>query len=35
MPMDAEGRKLVAEIVERVVKAEGQTFLGWRDVPVR
>jgi glutamate synthase (NADPH/NADH) large chain len=34
LPMDPEGRKLVEAIVERVVVAEGQTFLGWRDVPV-
>ena len=34
LPRDAAGRKLCEEIIERVTKEEGQTFLGWRDVPV-
>ena len=34
LPRDAEGRKIVEAIVEKVVAEEGQTFLGWRDVPV-
>jgi glutamate synthase (NADPH/NADH) large chain len=34
LPRDAEGRKLCEAIIERVVADEGQTFLGWRDVPV-
>ena len=33
LPRDAEGRKIVEAIVEKVVADEGQTFLGWRDVP--
>ncbi len=34
LPRDGEGRKLCEAIIERVVVEEGQTFLGWRDVPV-
>ncbi|MDO9439867.1 MAG: glutamate synthase subunit alpha, partial [Beijerinckiaceae bacterium] len=34
LPRDPEGRRIVEEIVEKVVAAEGQVFLGWRDVPV-
>ena len=34
LPRDAEGRAIVEKIVEDVVAAEGQVFLGWRDVPV-
>ncbi len=34
LPRDPEGRRLIEEIVERVVAEEGQIFLGWRDVPV-
>ena len=34
LPRDADGRKIVEAIVEKVVADEGQTFLGWRDVPV-
>ncbi len=34
LPRDAEGRKIVEAIVEKVVADEGQIFLGWRDVPV-
>ncbi len=33
MPRDGEARKRVRDIVEEVVAAEGQTVLGWRDVP--
>ncbi len=34
LPRDPEGRKIVEGLVEKVVTAEGQKFLGWRDVPV-
>ena len=34
LPRDPDGRKLCEAIVEKVVADEGQTFLGWRDVPV-
>ncbi|WP_019905316.1 glutamate synthase large subunit [Methylobacterium sp. 77] len=34
MPKDAEGRRIVEEIVEKVLHDEGLPFLGWRDVPV-
>ncbi|MDB5593494.1 MAG: hypothetical protein JWM36_455 [Hyphomicrobiales bacterium] len=34
LPRDVEGRHIVEAIVEKVVAAEGQIFLGWRDVPV-
>ena len=34
LPRDPEGRKLCEAIIEKVVAEEGQTFLGWRDVPV-
>jgi glutamate synthase (NADPH/NADH) large chain len=34
MPKDAEGRKIVQEITEQVIAEEGQTLLGWREVPV-
>ena len=34
MPRDAEARNQVRRIVEQVVAAEGQTVLGWREVPV-
>jgi glutamate synthase (NADPH/NADH) large chain len=34
LPRDPEGRKIVEAIVEKVVAAEGQIFLGWRDTPV-
>jgi glutamate synthase (NADPH/NADH) large chain len=33
MPQDAEGREICRTIVERVIAEEGQTLLGWRDVP--
>jgi glutamate synthase (NADPH) large chain len=34
MPRDEAGRRLVEEIVEKAIKDEGLTLLGWRDVPV-
>jgi len=34
LPRDAEGRKTIEEIVERVTAEEGLNFLGWRTVPV-
>ena len=34
LPQDAEQRRTCEQTVERVVQQEGQTFLGWRDVPV-
>src|SRR5215218_9028646 len=34
MPRDKAGRKIVQKIVEKTIKAEGLTLLGWRDVPV-
>ena len=34
MPRHAAARRQVREIVEEAVAAEGQTVLGWRDVPV-
>src|ERR1019366_6012532 len=34
LPRDAEGRQIVEAIVEEMVAAEGQIFLGWRDTPV-
>lgn len=34
LPQDAALRAKCVEIVERVVAAEGQKVLGWRDVPV-
>jgi glutamate synthase (NADPH/NADH) large chain len=34
LPRDPEGRKIVEDIVRSVIAAEGQIFLGWRDVPV-
>ncbi|ACK52757.1 Glutamate synthase (ferredoxin) [Methylocella silvestris BL2] len=34
LPRDPEGRKIVEDIVEKVVADEGQIFLGWRDTPV-
>ena len=34
LPRDAGGRKLVEDIIEKVIVEEGQRFLGWRDVPV-
>jgi len=33
-PRDPEGRKIVQEIFERAIAAQGQKLLGWRDVPV-
>jgi glutamate synthase (NADPH/NADH) large chain len=34
LPRDGEGRRIVEEIVEGMVAAEGQIALGWRDTPV-
>nr|WP_244293229.1 glutamate synthase large subunit [Stappia sp. TSB10P1A] len=34
LPQDAALRRRCEEIVERVINAEGQACLGWRDVPV-
>ncbi|MGH6843112.1 MAG: hypothetical protein ACREDV_13695, partial [Methylocella sp.] len=34
LPRDIEGRRIVEEIVEEMVAAEGQIALGWRDTPV-
>ncbi len=34
LPRDTEQRERCQRIVERVVEEEGQSFLGWRDVPV-
>ena len=34
LPQDAEQRRTCEQTVERVVRQEGQAFLGWRDVPV-
>jgi glutamate synthase (NADPH/NADH) large chain len=34
LPRDKAGRKIVQKIVERTIRAEGLTLLGWRDVPV-
>ncbi len=33
-PKDEEGRKIIREITEKVIAEEGQTLLGWREVPV-
>ncbi len=34
MPRDKAGRKRVQKIVEKAIRDEGLTLLGWRDVPV-
>jgi len=34
MPRDADGRKLMCDLWEAAVAENGQTFLGWREVPV-
>ncbi len=34
LPTDEGDRKRVEAIFEQVVREEGQTVLGWRDVPV-
>jgi glutamate synthase (NADPH/NADH) large chain len=34
LPRDPDLRKTCEEIIERVIAAEGQACLGWRDVPV-
>src|SRR4051812_33363230 len=33
LPTDASDRAFCEEAVERIAREEGQTFLGWRDVP--
>lgn len=33
LPTDPDERRRCEEIVEQIVREEGQTFLGWRDVP--
>ena len=33
MPQDKNERANVQKIIEKLVKAEGQTLLGWRDIP--
>jgi glutamate synthase (NADPH/NADH) large chain len=35
LPTDAGDRKRVEMLFEQIVREEGQTVLGWRDVPVR
>jgi glutamate synthase domain-containing protein 2/glutamate synthase domain-containing protein 1/glutamate synthase domain-containing protein 3 len=35
LPTDEAHRARLQELLERTVRAEGQTVLGWRDVPVR
>src|SRR5712664_4848890 len=34
MPLDAQKRRACEEIFERVIREEGQRFLGWRTVPI-
>src|SRR3954447_3441376 len=34
MPRDKDGRKVAQKIIEKAIKDEGLTLLGWRDVPV-
>ncbi len=34
LPQDADARADVASLFARIVEEEGQTLLGWRDVPV-
>jgi glutamate synthase (NADPH/NADH) large chain len=33
MPRDAEGQRIIRETFASVIASEGQTLLGWRDVP--
>jgi glutamate synthase (NADPH/NADH) large chain len=35
LPQDADARRLCEETLEQFARAEGQTVLGWRDVPVQ
>src|SRR6056297_2502625 len=35
LPQEVEKRKKVKEIVETIIKEEGQKLLGWREVPVQ
>jgi glutamate synthase (NADPH/NADH) large chain len=34
MPQDARMRRHIEDVIERLIKVEGLTCLGWRDVPV-
>ncbi len=34
LPKDPEARAQIEAIIEQTIMAEGQTVLGWRDVPV-
>ncbi len=34
LPLDAEECARLRELLERIVRAEGQRVLGWREVPV-
>ncbi|WP_374304937.1 glutamate synthase large subunit [Methylocella sp.] len=34
LPRDPEGRRIVEDVIEKVVAEEGQILLGWRDTPV-
>ncbi|MFL5123143.1 MAG: glutamate synthase central domain-containing protein, partial [Microvirga sp.] len=34
MPRDKDGRQVAQKIIEKAIKDEGLTLLGWRDVPV-
>ncbi len=34
LPRDPEGRKIIEDVIEKVIAEEGQVFLGWRDTPV-
>ncbi|WP_100401229.1 glutamate synthase large subunit [Bacillus sp. FJAT-44742] len=34
LPQDPEARKICEEKLEKIIQEEGQTFLGWRSVPV-
>lgn len=35
LPQDSMGRQIVEAVIEKVIADEGQTFLGWRNVPVK
>ncbi len=35
LPMSEEKRKITRSLIEKTIKSEGGTILGWRDVPVR
>ncbi|PKQ06519.1 MAG: glutamate synthase large subunit [Alphaproteobacteria bacterium HGW-Alphaproteobacteria-12] len=34
LPMDEAERTKICDLLEKIIAEEGQTFLGWRDVPV-